>query len=397
MKLRINKNHFFCLISIIYVLATLFVDIFRKLGSEYGLETIRNVIYIICFLFVIIHMLYKKKMSMDLVFFFCFFPIQSFLTMLITPQIKPVFSFFLLYYFSRDFVGYYLFSRLKNFKIFQDNIFLILIVAVGYSLMIIVQGFDNASYMASSYNLIIPTCILVMYGIKNFKMIYLIGGSVSFLTVFLYGARGALFCLGVGITLFLLWNLIKEKVSVFNVILIACISGMVILVLLNYNEILRELYRLTGSRTIRLIMSGNIVNGYGRREIYNAFIFEICKEPLKYRGILADRVLAAEMMKQPISRGTYAHNIIYEIVYEYGLILGTAILFFLFLIIGTCIYKVIKNKNYDLFILYISIFPAGFCSLFFSGSYLTTHYFWILMGLTYNILKGHFSHIEGKT
>lgn len=154
------------------------------------------------------------------------------------------------------------------------------------------------------------------------------------------------------------------------------------------------LYHITGSRTIKLILTGNAVNGYGRAEMYIAFKDAIMENPFQYRGILSDRVLAAKMMNQPISRGTYTHNIIYEILYEYGMPLGTVILLFIFGCVGLCLYKIIKKKDDDLFILFIAIFPVGFCSLFFSGSYLTTHYFWMLMGLTYNVLKGRFSKLD---
>lgn len=391
MRIHINRDRLFCAVTIIYVFATIVVDIFRKLGSGQGLETIRNIIYIFCFLFVLYNIYVERMIKLDIVFFLFFFPLQAFITLLITPEIAPVFSFFILYYFSRDFVGYYLFSRLGDAGILKKNRWLMLVVALSYSIMVVLQGFRYDSYMLSSYNLIIPTCILLFYGMKEFQFVYLFGGSISCLTILLYGARGAFFCVGIGVVLFLSRYIFQGRVTVKQVILVTSISVGLILIIINFYTILGKIYEITGSRTVRLILTGNVVNGYGRAEMYSAFRTEIAEAPLKYRGILADRVLAAKMMNQSIARGTYAHNIVYEILYEYGVILGAPILFSIFYCVGTCIYKVIKKQNDDLYILLISIFPVGFCSLFFSGSYLSTHYFWMLMGLSYNVIKGKFS------
>ncbi|MCM1038718.1 MAG: O-antigen ligase family protein [Ruminococcus sp.] len=392
MKIRINKEKLFCAMTCMYVFATIIVDFFRKLGNEQSLEVIRNIIYIICFLYVIIHIYLNRKIKLDIIFLLIF-PLQAFITLWITPEIKPVLSFFILYYFSRDFVGYYLFSRLCTPEIFKNSRWLLFIIALLYSMVIVLQGFRSDNYMLSSYNLIIPASILLIYGMKDFKIVYLFGGFISCLTILLYGARGALVCVGIAIILFMINDFFKEKISVGKVVLTACIIMGGVGVILNFNQILIRVYELTGSRTIRLILSGNIINGYGRAKTYNAFWNEITANPFVYRGILSDRILAAEMMNQPVSRGTYAHNIIFEIIYEYGIVLGTLILLFIFGCFGVCIYKIIKKNNRDLFILFISIFPAGFCSLFFSGSYLSTHYFWMLVGLTYNVLKGKFSNL----
>ncbi|MBD5515658.1 MAG: hypothetical protein HDR06_13735 [Lachnospiraceae bacterium] len=393
MRIHINKDGLFCAVTIMFVFATIIVDIFRKLGSGEGIESIRNIIYIFCFLFVIYHIYTERRTKLDIIFFLFFFPLQAFITLLITPEIAPIFSFFILYYFSRDFVGYYLFSRLDDIEILKKNKWLMLVVALSYSIMVMLQGFRTDSYMLSSYNLIIPTCILLLYGMKEFRFIYLLGGGISCLTILLYGARGALFCVGIGVLFYLVRSILKGRVTVKQVIIIACISVGLIFVMINFYAILGKIYEVTGSRTVKLILTGNIVSSYGRAEMYSAFRAEIKEAPLKYRGILADRVLAARMMNQTISRGTYAHNIVYEILYEYGVVLGVPILLFIFYCVGTCIYKVIKKQNDDLYILLVSIFPAGFCSLFFSGSYLNTHYFWMLLGLTYNVLKGNFSKV----
>lgn len=393
MKIRINKDKLFYAIVMIYVFATIIVDVFRKLGNEHNLEILRNGIYFLCFLFVIFHIYTTGRLGIDIIIMLLF-PLQAFVTLLIMPKITPVLSFFILYYYSRDFVGYYLFSRLNNVEILKNNKWFMLIITLVYSMMIILQGFSSESYMPSSYNLIIPTCILLFYGLKDLKVAYILVGGISCLTILAYGARGALFCVGVGVILFFINNFLKEKVTIQKIILITSIALVFIVTVINFSEILEKIYEMTGSRTVRLILTGNIVNNYGRDKIYGAFRNAIMEEPFKYRGILSDRILAAQMMNQTVSRGTYAHNIIYEILYEYGVLLGSIILLFIVFALWKSICKIINLKNDDLFLLFISIFPAGFCSLFFSGSYLNTHYFWMLAGLMYNIIRGNFSKLS---
>lgn len=391
MKLHIKKDKVFSVTVLIYVFATLFVDIFRKIGYfEQELEMIRNSIYIICFIIVIIHMILEKECKLDILFVLFVFPMQAFLTLLITPKIIPVFDFFILYFFSRDFVGYYLFSRLKNQAVFKDNTFLIIIIMLGYSMMITQIGFSNSSYMLSSYNLIVPTSVILAYGIKKFQMTYLLGGLLSLLIILMYGARGALVCVGISMIFFVYRFIFKSKTFIRKLLFFSVGGASSLYVMFSYNKILYYIYNITNSRTIKLILTGEIMNGHGRQEIYDAFKYAIIKNPFKYRGILADRVLAAQVMRQPISRGTYAHNIIWEILYQYGVILGTGILIFIISVLGICLYKVSKENNDDVYIMFMSIFPVGFCSLFFSGSYLNTHYFWMLFGMSYNILKNFF-------
>ena len=86
------------------------------------------------------------------------------------------------------------------------------------------------------------------------------------------------------------------------------------------------------------------------------------------------------LMENP---GLYAHNIFLEIYVEFGLILGSFILLFiLYLAISSLLVKDIKK--YGIALLWICL---GLLPLFFSGSYLTSLEFWIMLAVLLRLRK----------
>ena len=128
------------------------------------------------------------------------------------------------------------------------------------------------------------------------------------------------------------------------------------------------------SRSIYLFLGKDIHLG-GRDLVYQNIIKGILDKPYIGMGLAGDR---------RINGGGYAHNLLLEILADYGIVLGTILIVSLvFLIVK---YLFIKDKEiYNMYIIWLSL---GFVHFMVSGSYLIDLRFWILMGLIANLSIG---------
>ncbi len=91
------------------------------------------------------------------------------------------------------------------------------------------------------------------------------------------------------------------------------------------------------------------------------------------KGLYGDRIVS----------DMYAHNILIELLVQYGFILGFLIIIIIIYIIGNGVFSINKRIN-NLSIIFIS---SGFLKLFITGSYLNQEpCFYILLGLGMNAI-----------
>lgn len=148
------------------------------------------------------------------------------------------------------------------------------------------------------------------------------------------------------------------------------------MILIFLKDILEFIYNLLlqfgiNSRSIRLFLRDDLYLS-GRENIYNDVLSQISKKPFYGIGLAGDRRVLG---------GVYAHNIIFELLANFGIITGIIISI---LIVGVSLKSIFsKNKSLANF---ISIwFSIGFIHLMVSSSYLIDFKFWIFLGLA---LKG---------
>ena len=105
----------------------------------------------------------------------------------------------------------------------------------------------------------------------------------------------------------------------------------------------------------------------GRENIYQLIIKAITDNPVLGIGIAGDRLLI----------GGYAHNLLLEVLVDFGLIIGSILIVTLLLLIAKNLLTK-DSERYNMIIIWISL---GLVPLIVSGSYLTNTNFWILLGL----------------
>jgi len=111
------------------------------------------------------------------------------------------------------------------------------------------------------------------------------------------------------------------------------------------------------------------------KEVITDLIIEaIAKNPILGIGIAGDRVLL---------EGSYSHNIVIEVISNFGIILGILLLSVLGIKWIKSLFS--KNESYlDIILIWSSI---GFIHLFISSSYLIDFKFWIFIGVLFNNTK----------
>mgnify|MGYP000988201083 CR=1 FL=1 len=238
-----------------------------------------------------------------------------------------------------------------------------------------ITSLHDSYSMSLSYYMLLPSILFLDSFIDKFNFKYLLSFIVSVSIIFLIGARGPLLCIAV----FYILKTIKNKktyIYIFNILIF--IFGVTILVnikkisLFLYNKFM--LYGIN-SRTLFLLSRGGVYLS-GREIIFDAAVQTIYRNPLIGIGLFGDRY---------ILDGVYVHNIILEILLNFGVAFGGIIILIMnFLIIYKLIVK--KHSEYNIFIIWISL---GFVKFFYSSSYLTDYSFWIFIGILLNSRLRH--------
>ena len=251
--------------------------------------------------------------------------------------------------------------RFSSICIAIFSLLLLLLGIIGINLFSI-DGYS----MGLGYSLVLPSIILLHdYSDKNkISSLFLSLGLLLFIVM--YGSRGAI----IGIVLYYIYNVIirnlAEQKNTIRTLIITTISFIVVLEIKKILMVIYNIMMAKGyfSRTLYLFLF-DISHDSNRVDIYSKIINAIFDSPFAFRGISADYLLL----------GTYSHNLIIEIVYEFGLLISIPIILCLIVLI----YKTlsIKNTNPLLIIYFFSSVPC----LMISGSLWHSSNFWIWIAL----------------
>ncbi len=219
-----------------------------------------------------------------------------------------------------------------------------------------------ASYnMSFSYALLLP--ILTLYSKKN--VYSLIAAAFLFITILAIGSRGA----AIVFVLYVIYDISQSNKK--KAIILFILSGVFLFMIPLLAQWLQNIG--ISSRTLNLLISGNINYMSGRDWIYNKMINVFWNNPLTGIGLFGDRFYL----------GTYSHNLILELFLNWGLIGATLIIFF-FLSKIVLTFKQ-SDKNYKNIL--VKYFFAGVMPLMVSGSYLTDYDLGIFIGILFLISK----------
>ncbi len=227
--------------------------------------------------------------------------------------------------------------------------------------------------------LIAFVCVLFLgLYLFNRKLPDLICSLTAFVIILLAGSRGPMICLGAAFLLFEIYRFTRIRTpsgkllalfAVGMVVLIVVIIGLPV-ISMGFIRLLSSLN--IDSRTVEKLLAGEIMNDSGRSNIY-----EISRNmirnggPFGY-GFYGDRYVIGRTWHYG-----YPHSIFYEILIEYGVLLGgvlIAIFAFLFL-------RMLFRCRDDSWMLLLIVFFCSSIKLMLSDSFWYYWPFWGLLGV----------------
>jgi hypothetical protein len=359
------------------------------------------IIYLPVFLLCILNP--RKYIKLDFLALMAFVLTFFIITIIIHPEYEP--------YYTREDYGIwdhvlipfrglyaYLFVRLvENPKRIQNNMKIsgwCMFIYFFYEYRLFLQrGYwygvaGNNAYAKMSYSVsfgyeVLLFALFFFYAALEEKKVQDIVASVICLVMILAGgSRGPVLFIGLFFVVYILIELKKNKYRYRIMIAVGSIS--VILYML-YDTILKIISNIikrfgTSSRFIETLLNGSVSNDSGRSKIWGAAVQMIKDNPFGYgamgsRHIITDYIYAG-----------YPHSVILEILIDFGVPFGSALLVFL---LWNAISILYFKKNREWRCVFLPMFCAS-CSLFISLTYWSIPAFWATIGIgvnCYNSLK----------
>lgn len=306
-----------------------------------------------------------KKLFFSLSFFF----VSYFSTVMFFPQnvdymwtvAGDIFSnptYVLILYVIPGFIASFYLKDMELFvSLFEKfSVVTVVLLAIRFFLGFVIRS-SMPEYMTFSYNLLLPTTFVLLLCIKEFKIYR---GAVAFLgisLIFVAGSRGALLgaVMSPLIYVFFFGKLNKKVKCRITILLIA----LLIVVFFFYEPILQiASSKLTGigleSRTLEMLLNSSITDDSSRGKILQNTMLHV---NLLGHGLWGDRV---------ILNGQYPHNVIAEILIDYGLMLGSVIL----ILITKILFRGFIYADTFKSVILCSLFSTGIIRLLLSGSFL---------------------------
>lgn len=272
-----------------------------------------------------------------------------------------------------------------DFKSILQGFKKIMILAWVTNIMLIAYCYLNGRPMSGnmeiSYSILPLSIISIYFAIKEKKILYLLSTIASVLVILGIGSRGPLLCIAVFIILYLLEDFKRNKLIILFFTLLVCFT------FFNYTNILNGLIDFfekydINSRTLYKIRDGSIENDNGRGNIQEVAWNQLKDHPILGTGIGVERIKINQLIMNKDMGSSYPHNIIVEIMTQYGYIIGTMIILYL-----SCLFiiSLLKSNSFERELLII-IFSTEIIRLMLSSSYLRSSFFFLWLGLSINIV-----------
>lgn len=383
--MNLNRKFIYSFCAL-YLNWSIFVEILRDLsiillGYEHeGIIFFNKIVSILYLLIIILLMLIRKKGTIAVIIcqgWLCL----CILTLILIPAFEIIFTKAVFYSFSQVIAVIYLLLEIDEMdelvKILEKYIFIGILYSVIHWRVFDITGQYSMAYSHSS---MIPALLSFLLLFEKKKILYFVYSGFFLIVNIRCGSRGSLLCYGVAVIFyFLIFGQSGKK-------LFYIFSGIPVcfLFLLNMKKIFLFISKyMKGSRTIELFAEGKFFYLSSRDKYYHFVIEEVIKSPLRIRGIYSDRIYLGEFLgctEVNSIFGTYSHNFILEILFQFG-IWGGIILLLCAFFLQKSVHEV-KTRN-DSALKTIYIIFASYCigQLLFSGSYLTAVSFGALAGV----------------
>lgn len=370
---------YFFLVTQIFSFTISFMDVIYSSGTwQQNLVDIIYLVRNICFFLSITVIIVYKRLTIDdalliifAVFSYCimriFFPENIDYFIEIQPQIKHILLAFVIVR-----ANFFDFDEIKKYLVLTARS---VAVIVAVSLIFNQQYLMiHSNYMEFSNAISIALALMIYSGIMNNKICDIVISILGLFALLVYGSRGSLFTLLLLIIL-LLWikyhNTKIALILIFFAVSIILLGSTMLGVLLEY-----MVNSGIDSRSISKLLSGNFLVSNDRIRIWQYIIGILMKNFIFGVGICGDRYYLPK--KFTGVDATYTHNIILEILLDYGIFIGVLVIGTIFYILVKCFFKEVDKDKKAFFSVFVIV---GVLQLMISRSWITEQNFFILLAL----------------
>lgn len=224
--------------------------------------------------------------------------------------------------------------------------------------------------MGFGYACLIPAMILFYDFYKTKRIINIFEIALLLFSIVIYSARGPL----MGFAFFAIFFIIRYSLNNKKYLRCVLLVIFIVLFVLFYKNIFIWFFGLfdssfvASSHFMRTLQSNDFVYMSSRDNMYTTIIQEIIDHPFYIRGINAEWSVL----------GVYAHNIILELLYQFGIVFGGA---FICLIAYRIVKTVLLKGENDHELLCIIFMFTSIPQLMVSNSLWRTYTFWAWMAV----------------
>lgn len=383
-----SKNKFFSFALAFLVSFSCFLSNFNAILNLVGIYTQLDtaILFLSVFAVVLVGLflvgMKSRKIELDSVLVVVVFVSLYIITYLAYPQNAVYMRSDLIFYTGNPILALFVFSlpaylfarQLTDYAYLKKYLIIFSYISVISVLPVFFWAGESsaANYMVMSYNILFQTFFLAICKEKHsiFRYIVVFGGV--FVMIF-GGCRGSIVSFLGGVAIYMLF---KKSSAIKKAVLIFALLFGAVLFLLFHEAILGGVATLLDSmgiesRTFEMIISQSFFDQSGRDGIRDTLYDNIS---IFGEGLYGDRVVAD---------GNYAHNIILEIIIQFGAVIGIVILLLMFALL----FNAVKKRESSEWFYVMALLPNGLFSLFFSSSYLAAvPCFYMLMALCVNAL-----------
>ena len=268
----------------------------------------------------------------------------------------------------------FLYYFIRSFEVIRTGVW------SSFSVGTATNVFTNSS-MEFGYSMLFPALLFMYFYLREKRLKYLIISLVGLAEITLYGGRGPILAYLCFVALYVIFVWMRSNEIRYKAIKIVCIVLAVVLLYFFFDDILgvvvNGLEKLgIQSRVLTLLIEGEATSDNGRNLLYAATWEKIIGRSFwSGYGPLADMFYLD---------GYYVHNIILEMMLDFGLIPG----FCLFIVLVTCLIRtLLKCKDEEAVAILLIFVSCGFIKLFISSSFWTETTFWMMLALMMNYKK----------
>lgn len=245
-----------------------------------------------------------------------------------------------------------------------------------------VAGQNNTaefSYSVSfGYHVLLFALPFLYNAIREKRIPDIVGAAIGFIMILTNGSRGPFLMTAVFFVILALRSVRNERNKAKTALRVLIIALLVLTVVVLYNIVNNLLVKLLSSwdgnsRIVQMLLAGRLTSDSGRTAIWEAAVQMIRDNPFGYGAMGSQHVISHYII------AGYPHSVVLEMMIDFGVFVGGALLFFLFRRALAIIFAR-DNGWSDLF---IPIFCTA-CALMVSLCYWSNRAFWICIGIGVN-------------